>query len=128
MASNADRGGQPEQIDRCRLILSLGGMLLFFVLGMFLLAGTWKWTRGWLFILVIVVAAIVSTLYLRRVNPEVIAGRVNRHKGTKRWDLILGVMSAYRPSWRSRLWQPWTMVGTTGSPCRGGAACWALPC
>ena len=52
---------QPEQIDRRRLFLSLGGMLLFFVLGLFLPAGTWMWTRGWLFILVIVVASILST-------------------------------------------------------------------
>ena len=31
----------------------------------------------------------LTTLYLRRVNPEVIAARINRHKGTKRWDLLL---------------------------------------
>ena len=67
-------------------------MLLFFVLCLFLPAGTWTWTRGWLFILVLVVASILSTFYLRRVNPEVIAARVNRHKGTKRWDLLLGVI------------------------------------
>ena len=127
MASNGDQQGQPEQIDRRRLFLSLGGMLLFFVLGLFLPAGTWTWTRGWLFVLVIVVASILSTIYLRRVNPDVIAARVNRHKGTKRWDLLLGVIFAYRPSWRSRSWQPWTMGDTTGSPCPGGAACWAMP-
>jgi len=76
-------------IDRRRLFLNLGGTLLFFVLCLFLPAGTWTWTRGWLFILVIVVASIPATLYLRRVNPEVIAARINRHKGTKRWDRIL---------------------------------------
>ena len=64
-------------------------MLLFFVLGLFLPAGTWMWTKDWLFILVIVVASILGTLYLRRVNPEVIAARISRHKGTKRWDRIL---------------------------------------
>jgi protein-S-isoprenylcysteine O-methyltransferase Ste14 len=92
MATNEDQLRQPEPINRLLLFLNLGGTLVFLVLGLFLPAGTWKWTRGWLFILVIVVAAILSTLYLRRVNPEVIAARVNRHKGTKRWDLILGVM------------------------------------
>jgi protein-S-isoprenylcysteine O-methyltransferase Ste14 len=35
---------------------------------------------------VFVAASIVITTYLRRVNPEVIAARVNRHKGTKGWD------------------------------------------
>ena len=68
-------------------------MLLFFVLGLFLPAGTWMWTKGWLFILVIVVASIVITLYLRRANPDVIAARVNRHEGTKGWDrLLLGIL------------------------------------
>jgi protein-S-isoprenylcysteine O-methyltransferase Ste14 len=90
MATNSDQLRQPEPIDRRRLFLSLGGTLLFFVLGFFLPAGTWTWLRGWLFILVIVVASIPATLYLRRVNPDVIAARINRHEGTKRWDLVLG--------------------------------------
>ena len=29
------------------------------------------------------------TLYLRRINPDVIAARVNRHEGTKGWDRVL---------------------------------------
>ena len=89
MATDDDQLRQPEQIDRRRLFRNLGGMLLFFVLGLFLPAGTWMWTKDWLFILVIVVASILGTLYLRRVNPEVIAARISRHKGTKRWDRIL---------------------------------------
>jgi protein-S-isoprenylcysteine O-methyltransferase Ste14 len=92
MATNSNQLRQPEPIDRRLLFLNLGGMLLFFVLCLFLPAGTWMWARGWLFILVIVAASIPATLYLRRVNPEVIAARINRHKGTKRWDLLLGVM------------------------------------
>ena len=96
MATNSDQLRQPEQIDRRRLFRNLGGMLLFFVLGLFLPAGTWMWTRGWLFILLVVVASILGTLYLRRVNPEVIAARINRHKGTKRWDRIL--LAIFRPS------------------------------
>ena len=31
-------------------------------------------------------------MYLRRVNPDVVAARVNRHDGTKRWDLLLGLV------------------------------------
>jgi len=96
MATNSDQLRQPEQIDCRRLFRNLGGMLLFFVLGLFLPAGTWMWTRGWLFILLVVVASILGTLYLRRVNPEVIAARINRHKGTKRWDRIL--LAIFRPS------------------------------
>jgi protein-S-isoprenylcysteine O-methyltransferase Ste14 len=65
-------------------------------MGLLLPAGTWMWTKGWLFILVIVVASILGTLYLRRVNPDVIAARINRHKGTKRWDRIL--LAIFRPT------------------------------
>jgi len=96
MATDDDQPGQPEQIDRRRLFLGVGSNLLFFVLGLFLPDGTWMWTKGWLFFLVIVAASIVITLYLRRVNPEVIAARINRHKGTKRWDRIL--LAIFRPT------------------------------
>jgi protein-S-isoprenylcysteine O-methyltransferase Ste14 len=93
MVTNGDHQGQPEQIDRRRLFRNLGGMLLFFVLGLFLPAGTWMWTKGWLFFVVVVGTSILITLYLRRVNPDVIAARVNRHEGTKGWDRwLLGIL------------------------------------
>jgi protein-S-isoprenylcysteine O-methyltransferase Ste14 len=92
MATNDDQLRQPEQINRNRLFLNLGLSLLFFVLCLFLPAGTWMWARGWLFILVMVVASILGTLYLRRVNPEVITARINRHKGSKLWDRLLGAI------------------------------------
>jgi protein-S-isoprenylcysteine O-methyltransferase Ste14 len=38
------------------------------------------------FLFVFISVCVVVSIYLRRVNPEVIAARVNRHKGTKRWD------------------------------------------
>jgi protein-S-isoprenylcysteine O-methyltransferase Ste14 len=92
MATSSDQPRQPEPINRRRLFLSVGGTLLFFVLCLLLPAGTWMWTRGWLFFVVIMGASILSTLFLRRVNPDVIAARVNRHVGTKRWDLLLSAI------------------------------------
>jgi protein-S-isoprenylcysteine O-methyltransferase Ste14 len=92
MATNIDRQSQPELMDRRRLIASIGWSLLIFVLCLFVPAGTWMWTKGWLFVAVIVIASIAATLYLRRMNPDVIAARVNRHDGTKRWDLLLGLI------------------------------------
>jgi protein-S-isoprenylcysteine O-methyltransferase Ste14 len=92
MATASYQPRQPEPTDRRRLIISTTSSLLILVLCLFLPAGTWTWTKGWLFILVIVVASIPATMYLRRVNPEVIAGRVNRHNGTKRWDFLLGAI------------------------------------
>jgi protein-S-isoprenylcysteine O-methyltransferase Ste14 len=92
VSTNIDQQRQPERTDRRRLIASVGWSLLIFVLCLFLPAGTRMWTKGWLFIAVLVVASILATLYLRRVNPDVIAARVNRHDGTKRWDLLLGLI------------------------------------
>jgi protein-S-isoprenylcysteine O-methyltransferase Ste14 len=80
---------KPEPTDRRRLVLGVGWTLLIFVLCLFLPAGSWACARGWLFFLVTVAASIPITLYLRRVNPDVVAARVNRHGGTKHWDRVL---------------------------------------
>ncbi len=75
------------------MITSTATTLLVFVLCLFLPAGTWAWARGWLFFAVVVAAGVVISLYLKRVNPEVIAARTNRHEGTKGWDRwVLGVL------------------------------------
>ena len=72
-------------------------------------------------------ASILGTLYLRRVNPEVIAARINRHKGSELWDRLFGaifllivtvipivaVLNDGRLHWSHVPW--W-------------AACWAIPC
>jgi protein-S-isoprenylcysteine O-methyltransferase Ste14 len=87
-----DQTTHPEPIDCRRLILSTASSLLVLVLCLFLPAGTWAWPRGWLFLGVLLASSIPVTLYLRRVNPDVIAGRVNRHERPRRWDLILGLM------------------------------------
>jgi protein-S-isoprenylcysteine O-methyltransferase Ste14 len=92
MATNDDQPHQPEPIDRRRLMISTTSSLLVFVLCLFLPAGTWAWPEGWLFLGVLLASSILMTLYLRRVNPEVITARINRHKGTKRWDLLLGLI------------------------------------
>jgi protein-S-isoprenylcysteine O-methyltransferase Ste14 len=89
MTTNSDQPRQPEPIDRRRLFVGLGRVLLFFVVCLLLPAGTWTWTRGWLFFFVVNAALIVGALYLRRVNPEIFAARINRHEGTKHWDRIL---------------------------------------
>ena len=92
MATIGDQQGHPEQIDRRRLIISTTSSLLVIVLCLFLPAGTWAWPRGWLFLGVLLASSIPTTIYLRRINPDVIAGRVNRHEGPRRWDLLLGLI------------------------------------
>jgi protein-S-isoprenylcysteine O-methyltransferase Ste14 len=78
-----------EPIDRRRFLISTTASLLIFVLCLFLPAGTWAWTRGWLFLGFLLASSTLLTLYLLRVNPDVIAGRVNRHERPRRWDLLL---------------------------------------
>jgi protein-S-isoprenylcysteine O-methyltransferase Ste14 len=92
MATNNAQLGQTEPIDRRRLITSTISSLLILVLCLFLPAGTWAWVRGWLFLGVLLASSSLMTLYLRRVNPDVIAGRVNRHERPRRWDLLLGLI------------------------------------
>ncbi len=94
MATKVDQQGQLEPIDRRRLILSTTSSLLVLVLCLFLPAGTWAWPWGWLFLGVLLASSTLMTLYLRRVNPDVIAGRVNRHERPRRWDLLLGLLVA----------------------------------
>jgi protein-S-isoprenylcysteine O-methyltransferase Ste14 len=96
MATSSEQPRHPRQINRRRLFLGLGRRLLIFVLCLFLPAGTLAWTRGWLFLLVIVVSFIVGTSYLRRVNPDAIVARIKHRKATKRWDRI--VLAILRPT------------------------------
>ena len=92
MAAISDQPHEP--IDLRRLVISTTASMLIFVLCLFLPAGTWAWFRGWLFLVVVTAASLLSTLYLRRVNPDVIAGRVNRHDGWRPWDALLGLLVA----------------------------------
>jgi protein-S-isoprenylcysteine O-methyltransferase Ste14 len=63
--------------------------LLLLALLLFVPAGSIRWLRGWLFVLVLVTNIGVSALYLRRANPEIFVARRRIHPGTKRWDRIL---------------------------------------
>jgi protein-S-isoprenylcysteine O-methyltransferase Ste14 len=89
MTSGDNRGQEPERLDRRRMALSLLATPLVLALFLFLPAGTWAWVRGWLFVLVFLVAFTLAALYLWRVNPEVVIARSRTHQGTKGWDRIL---------------------------------------
>jgi protein-S-isoprenylcysteine O-methyltransferase Ste14 len=87
VATNGDQSQEP--IDRRRLVLATIFGITTYILCLFIPAGTWAWSRGWLFFCVFIGTMVLVAVYLKRVNPEVIAARINRHEGTKRWDLIL---------------------------------------
>ena len=126
--SHRDQPPDPEPIDRRRLITSSVVTLVCFVLCLFLPAGTWSWARGWLFFGVVIAAFVVIGFYLRRVNPDVFAARVNRHEGTKGWDrwllgLLITAMVSTLPLVGAR-----RRAVSTGLTCRGGSAPSATSC
>ena len=79
----------PEKFDIHRLVLFFLVTPLLVALFLFLPAGTWAWEEGWLFLGVFGAASTIASLYLRRVNPDILAARINRHQGTEPWDKIL---------------------------------------
>lgn len=81
-----EQPGGTEKVDRRRLIASTAMTLVILTPLLFVPAGTWAWDRGWLFLAVLVASGVGLGIYLQRINPEVIAARVNRHQGTKPWD------------------------------------------
>jgi hypothetical protein len=89
MATTNNAPHQPEHADRRRLIRGTLWTLLCLVLLLFVPAGTLAWFKGWLFVVVILVMLTPAALYLKRVNPDVIAARVNRHDGTRVWDRVV---------------------------------------
>jgi protein-S-isoprenylcysteine O-methyltransferase Ste14 len=89
MTATDNQTDQPEKIDFRRLFLFLLLTPLFLALFMFLPAGTWVWAKGWLLVAVFAVSSVVASLLLRRVNPDIMPARINRHQGTEWWDRIL---------------------------------------
>lgn len=93
----ASASDKPSQgVNRRRLVLDLIGLPVYLALFMFLPAGTWAWSKGWLFVLILLIIISTGFIVLQRVNPEVIIARTRFHKGTKRWDKLL--LSVYFPA------------------------------
>lgn len=88
--TSASGSNKPVQgIDRRRLVLGLIYLPVYFTLFMLLPAGTWTWSKGWLFVLVILFVISGAFIILLRVNPEVIFARTRIHEGTEYWDKVL---------------------------------------
>lgn len=78
-----------HQIDRGTVLRFLIALPIYFIIFMCLPAGTWAWTRGWLFVAVFAGCIVPALLYLQRVNPEVLVARTHYYGGTKTWDKVL---------------------------------------
>jgi protein-S-isoprenylcysteine O-methyltransferase Ste14 len=80
---------QPSPAQWRSIVARLVAAPLVVALLLFVPAGSITWTRGWLFLLVLVTLVGAAALYLWRINPEIFAARSQIHPGTKRWDRIL---------------------------------------
>ena len=85
MTAANDTGHPPERINRRRLVLYLLGTPLFFVLSLFLPAGTWAWPKGWLFLGVLLGTGALAAWCLGRLNPEVYAPGSTRTREPSPW-------------------------------------------
>jgi protein-S-isoprenylcysteine O-methyltransferase Ste14 len=80
--------GRPGAGTLRRAVLTLGGLVLFLGVVLFLPAGV-GWTGGWVFLLVFLLQVAAASLYLWRTNPEIFVARSKIHAGTKGWDKVV---------------------------------------
>lgn len=66
------------------------GMLVAYILALFLPAGTFAWVSGWAYVAIISVFTIGLTAWLIRYDPALMAERLTglRQPGRKKWDKI----------------------------------------
>jgi protein-S-isoprenylcysteine O-methyltransferase Ste14 len=53
---------------------------------LFLGAGTFDWPRGWIFVILIVIAAGANYLFMRWKNPDLVRARLQKNAGVKPFD------------------------------------------
>ncbi len=69
--------------------ITLGVIALFLYLGIFFwIAGRLDWTKGWLFIALLVCGQSINFFYLRRRNPDVLKYLARIGENTKKWDKL----------------------------------------
>ncbi len=78
-------------METLRLAFAILAAVVFFAVVLFWPAGRLDWVAGWLYVGIITLNFIANTVYLQRVNPELIKARMRMSKGTKGWDIVWGV-------------------------------------
>ena len=79
-------------MNTLRLALALGAAVTVFAVLVFWPAGRLDWVAGWLYVGLVALNFLVNLVYLQRVNPELIEARMRVARGTKRWDIVWGVI------------------------------------
>jgi len=78
------------RVNLGQLVVSLVGMMMAFIMALFLPAGTFGWTAGWIFFLLMFGFSIAISLWLLRFNPDLLAERLTGigRPDQKNWDKV----------------------------------------
>ena len=90
--STADRSRSRRLPKTIRLVIVVGAAIAVFAAIILWPAGRSDWIAGWLYVGLVTLYFLINVIYLERVNPELIAARMRMGKGTKRWDIVWGVI------------------------------------
>jgi protein-S-isoprenylcysteine O-methyltransferase Ste14 len=75
-----------------RSLISLAIVLAVMIAALFGGAGTFDWSRGWMFFGVYCALTAIVCVWLWIANPEIFAARSKIQEGTKSWDRVLTVI------------------------------------
>lgn len=83
--------GFPMAVDVRQLAIRVVGMIVVFMLTLFVPAGKLRWPAGWLFLLLFFGFTAGLTIWLRRFNPDLLAERLTGigKPDQKKWDKVL---------------------------------------
>lgn len=79
-----------------RLAINIIAMLVVYVLCLFLPAGSFTWTAGWIYIVLMFGFTIALSIWLLKFNPDLLAERLSGigKSGQKSWDKVFLALTA----------------------------------
>ena len=90
--STANRRRSRPLPKTLRLVIAVAAAVAVFTVIILWPAGRPDWVAGWLYVGIVTLYFLVNVAYLERVNPELIEARMRMGKGTKRWDIVWGII------------------------------------
>ncbi|MDH3688735.1 MAG: isoprenylcysteine carboxylmethyltransferase family protein [Gammaproteobacteria bacterium] len=79
-----------KPLSPMRIVFAFAAGFACFAAILFIPAGRFDWTAGWLYLAIVVVNMVINYVYLHRKNPELIERRMCFGDGTKSWDKVIG--------------------------------------
>lgn len=84
--------GHSGPMDTIRQAIAVAAGIGVFAIIIFWPAGRLTWIAGWLYLGIVSLNFLANLIYLKRVNPDLIEARMRMGKGTKRWDIVWGIV------------------------------------